>query len=185
VVAHLCDQLRARLRRQRGYPPNPVTIVVDSQSIRAAETVGKATRGYDGAKKISGRKRHLAVDLGGLPMMVMVTPAGCQDRDVARDLLARLRLAHPELTCAWAADFLRLTLAIVSRPVGTTGFVLLPRRWVVERSLSWIMQARRNVRDYERLPQHSEAHITWAAITLMSRRLARLGDLPGTAARCT
>jgi len=75
----------------------------------------------------------------------------------------------------WAANFLRLTLAIVSRPADATGFVLLPRRWVVERSLSWIMQARRNVRDYERLPQHSKTMITWSAITLMSRRLTRLG----------
>lgn len=61
----------------------------------------------------------------------------------------------------------------VSRPKGAKGFVVLPRRWVVERSLSWLTQARRNVRDYERLPQHSEAHLTWAAMTLMTRRLTR------------
>jgi transposase len=188
AVAHIRDQLRARLRQRRGYPPNPVAIILDSQSIRAAETVSKATRGYDGAKKCNGRKRHLAVDLGGLMMTVMVTPAGTTDRDAARDLLARLRLTHPELTSAWAdrayagtlvtwaADFLNLTLTIVSRPPTARGFVVVPRRWVVERTLSWIMRARRNARDYERLPQHSEAHLTWAAISVMARRLARAGD---------
>lgn len=92
---------------------------------------------------------------------------------------------HPEITVVWAdsayagqlVDWakktLKLTINVVSRPPGHPGFIVLPRRWIVERSLSWIMRARRNVRDYERLPQHSEAHITWAAITLMTRRLAR------------
>jgi transposase len=72
----------------------------------------------------------------------------------------------------WAADTLDITLVIVARPTGQ-GFIVVPRRWVIERTLSWIMRARRNVRDYERLPAHSEAHITWAAITLMTRRLSR------------
>ncbi|MBA8952954.1 transposase [Actinomadura namibiensis] len=185
VVACIRDQLRARLRTHRDYAPNPVAIVLDSQTVRAAETASKATRGYDAAKKVNGPKRHLAVDLGGWPVMVMVTPAARTDRDAARELLTRLRLTHPELACAWAdrayagtqvtwaASFLNLTLAIVSRPPRSRGFVVVPRRWVVERTLSWIMQARRNVRDYERLPQHSEAHLTWATITLMTRNLTR------------
>jgi transposase len=130
--------------------------VLDSQTVRAAETVGKTSRGYDGAKRINGRERHLAVDLGGLPVMVMVTSAECTDRDAARELLARLRLTHPELACAWAdrayagtlvswADsFLNLTLMIVSRPAGASGFVVVPRRWVVERTLSWRGLNRRN-----------------------------------------
>lgn len=68
--------------------------------------------------------------------------------------------------------FLNLTIKIVSRPREQVEFVVLPRRWIVERSLSWIMRARRNSRDFERLPSHAEAHLTWSAITLMSRRLA-------------
>ncbi len=104
-----------------------------------------------------------------------------------REILFRLRLMHPELTVVWADSayagglvewartFLKLTVKTVSRPKNTPGFVILPRRWVVERSIAWIMQARRNARDYERLPQHSEALITWAAITLMTRRLTRTG----------
>lgn len=66
-----------------------------------------------------------------------------------------------------------MTLKTVSRPRGAKGFVVLPRRWKVERTLGWIMKARRNVRDYECLPQHSEAHLTWALITLMTRRITR------------
>jgi hypothetical protein len=117
VVARIRDQLRVRVRACRGYAPNPVAIVLDSQAVRAAETVGKTSRGYDGAKKINGRKRHLAVDLGGLPVMVMVTSAPRTDRDAARELLARLRLAHPELACAWAD---RAYAGIRGRPTSET-----------------------------------------------------------------
>ncbi|GAA2966972.1 hypothetical protein GCM10010446_60830 [Streptomyces enissocaesilis] len=92
---------------------------------------------------------------------------------------------HPEITIVWtdsayagklvtwAKKHLNLTIKPVSRPKDTAGFVILPRRWVVERSLAWVMNARRHARDYERLVQHSESLITWAAITLMTRRLTR------------
>ncbi len=76
---------------------------------------------------------------------------------------------------SWSDDFLRMTLRTVSCPRGAKGFVVLPRRWKVERTLGWIMKSRRNVRDYERLPQNSEAHLNWALITLMTRRLTRRG----------
>ncbi|MFF3160212.1 transposase, partial [Streptomyces sp. NPDC057910] len=121
----------------------------------------------------------------GLPVMITVTPADVTDRDAAREVLWRLRLMQPQITQIWAdsayagqlvnwsKDFLDMTLKTVSRPRGAKGFVVLPRRWKVERTLGWIMNARRNVRDYERLPQHSEAHITWALVTLMTRRLTR------------
>ena len=185
VVGILRDQLRARIRLAAGGTPNAVAVVIDSQSVKAAETVGAATRGYDAAKKINGRKRHVVVDLNGLPLFVLVTPADVQDRDAAKEVLFRLRLMHPEITIVWAdsayagalVDWARqhldLTVKTVSRPKGAKGFVVLPRRWVVERSLSWLTRARRNVRDYERLSQHSESHLTWAAITLMTRRLTR------------
>ncbi|MBX9399263.1 hypothetical protein K4749_38280 [Streptomyces sp. TRM72054] len=83
------------------------------------------------------------------------------------------RNTRPLIT--WADDFLKITLKTVSRPRNAKGFIVLPRRWKVERTLGWIMKARRNVRDYERLTQHSEAHLTWALITLMTRRLTRKG----------
>ncbi|MFF6981296.1 transposase [Streptomyces sp. NPDC008343] len=161
--------------------------------VKGASTVGKDSRGYDAAKKINGRKRHITVDTLGLPVMITVTPADIQDRDAARDVFWRLRLTQPQITqvwadrgyagdlVEWARDRLWLTLRIVSRPKGTKGFVVLPRRWKVERTIGWCMNARRNARDYERLPQHSEAHLNWALIILMTRRLTRKKPAPSWA----
>lgn len=91
-----------RIRRGMGRAPGAVATVIDSQSVKAAETVGRDSRGYDAAKKINGRKRHLVVDTKGLPLFVMVTPADMTDRDAAKEVLFRLRLMHPEITIVWA-----------------------------------------------------------------------------------
>ncbi|MFJ2191901.1 IS5 family transposase [Kitasatospora sp. NPDC087861] len=185
TLPRILDLLRRGIRLRAGRSAWPVALVVDSQSVKAADTVPKATSGYDPAKKLTGRKRHLAVDLGGLLVDLLVTPADVADRDGARQLLTRLHAAHPEITIVWAdsayagelvdwADKeLHITLKIVRRPPDAQGFIVLPRRWVVERSLAWFMRARRNCRDYERLPAHAEAHLAWSAITLMLRRLTR------------
>jgi transposase len=190
VIGQIRDHLSGRIRREMGRGPRAVATVIDSQSVRAAETVSKANRGYDAGKKINGRKRHLVVDTRGLPLMVMVTPADLHDAAAAKEVLFRLRLMHPEITIVgadsayagklvdWAKQHLNLTIKPVSRPKDASGFVVLPRRWVVERSRAWMMHARRHARDYERLIQHSETLITWAAITLMTRRLARKGATP-------
>lgn len=136
-------------------------------------------------RRSTAGRRHLIVDTRGLLLLVMVTPADMTDRDAAKEVLFRLRLMHPEITIVWADSayagalvtwaktFLGLTIKTVSRPRNAVGFVVLPRRWVVERSLVWMMHAHRHARDYERLVQHSESLITWAAITLMTRRLTR------------
>lgn len=133
----------------------------------------------------NGRKRHLAVDMRGMPLAVMVTPASPHGSLPARDQLFRLRLTHPELAVVWADSayggtlvdwshtFLDITLKTVPRRKGQDSFAVLAKRWRVERAISWIMRARRNVRDYERLISHSEAHITWTFITLMTRRLTK------------
>jgi transposase len=185
VITAIRDRLRQAVRERLGRCPNPVTIIIDSQSVKAAETVSADTRGYDAGKKINGRKRHVVVDTKGMIVAVMVTPANVTDRDAAREVLLRLCLEHPEITqvwadqgysgelVTWAKDTLGLMLRISKRPPGQIGFKVLPRRWIVERSLSWITQARRLVRDYERLPRHSEALVSWTAITLMTRRLTR------------
>ncbi|MEU7206714.1 transposase [Streptomyces sp. NPDC045470] len=106
------------------------------------------------------------------------------DRDAAREVLWHLRLPHPQFTHVWAGSgyggrlvewaegFLDLTLETVSRPKGAKGSVILPLRWCVEPTFGWVMKARRDVRAYERLPQVSEAHLTWSLVTLMSRRIA-------------
>jgi transposase len=115
----------------------------------------------------------------------MVTAADVTDRNAARLLLKRLHDAHPAVVVVWAdqgytgeligwaKENLGITMIVVKRPKNSVGFVLLPKRWVVERTFGWIMRARRNVRDHERLPEHSEAHINWTAVTLMARRLTR------------
>jgi transposase len=146
--------------------------------------VARRDRGYDAGKKINGRKRHIAVDTGGLLLTVLVTAASTQDRDAAKPLLWNLRRAFPQITLAWAdggyagklvtwaRTALHLTLEIVRRPDDLHAFKVLPRRWVVERTLSWITRHRRTVRDYERLPASHEAMIVWAMTALMTRRLA-------------
>ena len=159
--------------------------MIDSQSVRAADTVPRASRGWDNAKKVNGRKRHIAVDTAGLLLAVVVTAASTQDRDGARPLLWNLRRAcpHIRLTWAdggyagklvtWAATRLTMTVEIVKRPGDLHTFQVLPRRWVVERTLAWISTHRRCVRDYERLPASHEAMVLWAMIALMTQRLAQ------------
>jgi transposase len=163
----------------------PTAGSIDSQSVKAADTVGAASRGFDAGKKINGRKRHIAVDTLGLLLTVIVTAASVQDREGAPRLLALLRERFSTITLvwadggysgrlvSWAHTVLALTLTIVKRTEDTTGFVVLPRRWVVERTFGWLLRYRRLVRDYERRPEHHEAMVLWATITIMTRQLAR------------
>jgi transposase len=169
----------------RGPASAPTAAVIDSASVRGADTVPRRSRGYDAGKKVNGRKRHLAVDTGGLLLAVIVTIAGIQDRDGACRLLAALRdkFSTVRLIWAdggyagrlvtWAQTVLALPVTIVKRTDDLTGFRVIPRRWVVERTLAWISKHRRCVRDYETLPEHSEAMVYIAMIMTMSRRLAR------------
>ncbi len=184
TLGRVHDQLREQVRVAAGRHPQPSAAIIDSQSVRAADTVPKQSRGFDAAKKVNGRKRHLAVDTLGLLLVVLVTAASVQDRDGARPLLWRLRVAQRRLRLAWAdaayagklvvwaAAALGLRVEIVRRRLAHA-FKVLPRRWVVERTFAWISRHRRTVRDYERLPDHHQAMVTWAMITVMTRRLAR------------
>lgn len=187
----LVDALRARIRLGCGRGALPTAGSIDSQSVKAADTVGAATRGFDGGKKINGRKRHIAVDTLGLLLAVCVTPASVQDRDGAHPLLALLRERFSTIRLvwadggyagrllAWASSTLRLAVTVVKRSDDTTGFVVLPRRWVVERTFGWLLRHRRLVRDYERRPDHHEAMVLWATVSIMTRQLTRqLADEP-------
>ena len=179
------DALRDLVRVHEGRDPAPTAAIIDSQSVRGADTVPGRSRGYDAGKKVNGRKRHIAVDTCGLLLAVLVTGAGVQDRDGARPLLWALHACFPGIRLvwadsgytgqlvAWAADQLKLTLQIVAKLAGQTTFVVLHRRWAVERTFSWINRCRRTVRDYERLPEHHAAMVQWAMIIIMTRRLAR------------
>jgi transposase len=196
VLDRLHDALREQTRLAEGRAAAPSAAVIDSQSVRAADTVAKTSRGWDAGKKVNGRKRHIAVDTIGLLLAVVVTAACVQDRDGARPLLWRLRRDHCGIRLAWAdagyagklvdwaAQTLRLTLSIV-RKRDSHAFEVLPRRWVVERTFAWISKHRRCVRDYERLPEHHEAMVKWAMIALMTRRLARTRRRPTTAPAAT
>ncbi len=146
------DALRDQARTAAGRNPAPSAAIIDSQSVRAAETVPRASRGFDAGKKVNGRKRHIAVDTLGLLLAVLVTAASVQDRDGARPLLWRLRVAHRRVRLVWAdaayagrlvvwaAAALGLRVDIIRRRLAHA-FQVLPRRWVVERTQSHCPQS--------------------------------------------
>lgn len=184
VTGHVMDALRRRLRCDLHRNPDPSAAVMDSQSVKGADTVGAATRGWDAHKKTGGRKRFVLTDTLGLLLAVMVRPASVQDRDAATALLLGLYLAlGPRVVfadqgfagrlVAWARDLLGIVVHIVGKPAGQRGFQVHPKRWVVERTLGWLLIHRRLARDYERHPATAEALIRWAAIHQMVRRITR------------
>ncbi|MFB8171468.1 IS5 family transposase [Kitasatospora purpeofusca] len=185
LVAEFHDRLRDRVREEAGRDSEPTAGIVDAQSVKGAASVPAATRGFDGGKKVNGRKRHIVVDTLGLLLRVMVTAASVTDREAGRTLLARLCERHWRITLVWAdggytgrlvdlaRDVLGLALSVVRRSDDTTGFVVLPKRWLVERTFAWLMRSRRLARDYEGRTDTSEAVIRWSMSMVMSRRLAR------------
>ncbi|GAB2734760.1 IS5 family transposase [Kitasatospora kifunensis] len=185
LVKELHDRLRGKVRRAGGRDPEPTAGIIDSQSVRAPASVPAATRGYDGGKMVSGRKRHIVVDCLGLPPAVLVTAAPVTDRQAGASLLARLRARYFRLALAWAdggytgslvdiaAKAWCIALTVVKRTDDTPGFRVLPRRWVVERTFAWLMRSRRLARDYESRTDTAEAMLRWPMTMVMSRRLAR------------
>ncbi|MFF3468558.1 IS5 family transposase [Streptomyces sp. NPDC002619] len=192
LIAEFHDRLRGKVREREGREAEPTAGVIDAQSVRAAASVPAASRGYDGGKQVPGRKRPIVTDTLGLLLVVAVTAANIGDRDAAVGLLARLRALHRDIVLVWADGGytgglvewcrrrLALTLEIVKRTDDMEGFVVLPRRWVVERTFAWLLNSRRLARDYGTRPENSEAMIRWSMVTRMSRRLAR----PRAADRC-
>ncbi|MEV6810566.1 IS5 family transposase [Micromonospora sp. NPDC051296] len=184
VTEKLMHTLRLKARVQQGRDPQPSAGIIDSQSVKGADTVGRDSRGYDAGKKINGRKRFIVTDTLGLLITVTVLAASWQDRDGAKTALLSAYLATPirhvfadqgftGRLVDWARDILRTTVEIVRKPADQRGFAVHPQRWVVERTLAWFTNCRRLARDYERHPEVSEAIIRWAAIAGMSRRITR------------
>jgi len=180
------DRLRTQVRLQAGRKAQPTAGIIDSQSVKTT-SVGGTARGFDAGKKIDGRKRHILVDTLGLLLVVVVHAGSIQDRDGARLVLQQLAHQFTRLVLVWAdggyagqlvnwvnqlRTYRRVRLEIVKRSDQQKGFVLLPKRWIVERTFGWLVRFRRLSKDYERLPETSETMIYLAMIRLMLGRLA-------------
>lgn len=181
----MLDALRRQARVAAGRDPAPATAAIDTQTVKGSEVGGP--RGYDGGKKINGRKRHLLVDSLGILLVVLVTSAHVDDGTHAPQLLARLtpehtrRLGeirgdgkyHNHALRQWLKDQnVGYQLTVVERPKHAQGFVLLPYRWVVERTNAWMGKYRRHSKDYERTCESAESWLRAAAIHRLLNRLA-------------
>lgn len=185
TVMRVHDALRDQVRVAEGRDVRPSAGIIDSQSVKGADTVGKPTRGFDAGKKTNGRKRFIVTDTIGILLIVWVMAASVQDRKGGRRVLNRLHDDYPSVKTIWAdggfsgflvdwaTRILRRNVLIVRKRPDQHGFEVLPRRWAVERTLAWISSHRRLAKDYERDPAISETMIRWAMIGLMTRRLTR------------
>jgi putative transposase len=180
------DALCRMVRKNKGKKPTPSVGIIDSQSVKTTESGGP--RGYDAGKKVNGRKRHVIVDTLGLIMSLVIHTADIQDQDGAKLVIGELGKRFERLKVIfgdsaykrsglpdWLLQCFGWTLQAVLRPVDVEGFVVLPKRWIVERTLAWINKFRRHSKDYERNTESSKAMVYIAMTARMLKLLEKQG----------
>jgi transposase len=181
IFTDLNYRLNGLVRTKTGRQTEPTASIMDSQSIKTSTNVPTATQGIDAGKRIVGRKRGIITDTLGLLLVVIVTAASVSDNTIGLTLLDRATAAYPSLTKAWVDQGFRkkvvehgatlgVDVEVVTKDPQVKGFSVIKRRWVVERTLGWLMQHRRLARDYETLPETSATMIRIAMIDNLTRR---------------
>lgn len=182
IFAQLNYELTGLARIKEGRTAEPTACVMDTQSVKTSTNVPLTSQGTDAAKKIVGRKRGIVTDTLGLILAVTVAAAGLSDNVIGMKLLDQTKSAYPTISKSWVdtgfknaaiehGATLGIDVEVVSRKADTRGFHVVKRRWVVERSLGWLMLYRRLTRDYETLPTSSQAMIHIASINNLTKRI--------------
>jgi transposase len=182
IFAQLGYELTGLARVKEGRSPEPTAAVIDTQSIKTSANVPLTSQGTDAGKKIVGRKRGVITDALGLILAVTVTAASLSDNAIGIRLLDQVKNAYPTISKAWVDTGFKnatvehgatigIDVEVVPRNSQARGFHVLKRRWVVERSLGWLMLHRRLARDYETLDSSSQAMIYIALIDNLTRRI--------------